>query len=569
MIDITEVVKHLKIHTFFISLIILLSFFCCFSVSADDNVLMINPSSQTVSSDNIFTVNVRCNPVEPIKGYELIISFDPIYIQALSVTEGDFFDGYDTFFNPGDIDNSNGFINNIYGLIIGPGNISNPGIFCNISFSADVYSGSSPIKFNKVGKWTGITNETSYLPMSVVDGSVTVNGLYEPPIPPPPPPPNGSEEPVANNAPNPPVKPIGPTSIESDVEYSYYTYSTDIDDDLVKIRFDWGDGSFSDWSSFFPSNASIYFTHSWNNTSIFSIKAMAQDINLSNSSWSEVLNVIVSESAGLIEPVPVLGIFGNNTVNETIYFDASSSFDPDGVIVSYYWDFGDGTNATGVNVTHSYKNPGMYIINLIITDFNNNTYNTSIKLDISNGPSNDIIEEKTNDLGTPIFWIWVIIGIFIISLFLVIIVFRRKLKDVISDFSVNLNSRMILWNNRRRIDTKNNSNNLKGLKMGYSTDELIKNAISIDFEKKPDSFNKEFYPKSYDYGTSDKYDEILHDSLKSKPLTVKKDRQGDIDINEIVDRLLPSKSWGKANLDISDIEKRIDDIISFKEKSYD
>lgn len=40
---------------------------------------------------------------------------------------------------------------------------------------------------------------------------------------------------------------------------------------------------------------------------------------------------------------------------DTVYFDGSNSFDPDGTIVSYSWDFGDGTTAEGENVDHRFQ----------------------------------------------------------------------------------------------------------------------------------------------------------------------------------------------------------------------
>ena len=42
------------------------------------------------------------------------------------------------------------------------------------------------------------------------------------------------------------------------------------------------------------------------------------------------------------------------TVDETVWFDASDSYDPDGEIVDYLWDFGDGTSDEGVVVSHEY-----------------------------------------------------------------------------------------------------------------------------------------------------------------------------------------------------------------------
>ena len=54
--------------------------------------------------------------------------------------------------------------------------------------------------------------------------------------------------------------------------------------------------------------------------------------------------------------------------NPTYCFDASSSFDLDGSIVSYEWDFGDGSVATGETASHTYDLTGAYEVTLIVTD---------------------------------------------------------------------------------------------------------------------------------------------------------------------------------------------------------
>ncbi len=63
-------------------------------------------------------------------------------------------------------------------------------------------------------------------------------------------------------------------------------------------------------------------------------------------------------------------------VNTGITFNASSSYDPDGSIVNYTWDFGDGTTAEGKVVTHSYSVSGIYMVTLTVTD--NNGTKTSL-----------------------------------------------------------------------------------------------------------------------------------------------------------------------------------------------
>jgi len=53
---------------------------------------------------------------------------------------------------------------------------------------------------------------------------------------------------------------------------------------------------------------------------------------------------------------------------EDIIFDASSSFDPDGEIISYHWWFGDGEEDEGDIVTHAYWASGTYTVRLTVTD---------------------------------------------------------------------------------------------------------------------------------------------------------------------------------------------------------
>jgi PKD repeat protein len=68
----------------------------------------------------------------------------------------------------------------------------------------------------------------------------------------------------------------------------------------------------------------------------------------------------------------------NPRPNNTVTFDASASYDPDGSVVSYVWDFNDGKNATTTNtgITHIFTLAGVYSVNLTV--FDNDGLNNSI-----------------------------------------------------------------------------------------------------------------------------------------------------------------------------------------------
>ncbi len=63
-------------------------------------------------------------------------------------------------------------------------------------------------------------------------------------------------------------------------------------------------------------------------------------------------------------------------------FSAIGSYDPDGNITRYYWEFGDGSNATNETVIHVFKSPGTYTVKLIVTDNDNLTNITEVNVTI-------------------------------------------------------------------------------------------------------------------------------------------------------------------------------------------
>ncbi len=98
----------------------------------------------------------------------------------------------------------------------------------------------------------------------------------------------------------------------------------------------------------------------------------------SNNQTASVYLRYAFEQEGSIDGVPYQEVTTKNEPPsaqfEYIYdekivrFDAANAFDPDGEIVSYTWDFGDGTEATGKYPFHQYATSGTYEVTLLVED---------------------------------------------------------------------------------------------------------------------------------------------------------------------------------------------------------
>jgi len=88
---------------------------------------------------------------------------------------------------------------------------------------------------------------------------------------------------------------------------------------------------------------------------------------------------------------------------EVISFNASDSYDLDGSIASYFWDFGDGTNTTGVTANHTYIDNGVYIVTLTVTDDRGATDSTNATKTVLNRPPIASFTESTETayIGQP------------------------------------------------------------------------------------------------------------------------------------------------------------------------
>lgn len=85
---------------------------------------------------------------------------------------------------------------------------------------------------------------------------------------------------------------------------------------------------------------------------------------------------------------------------DAVIFNAAGSYDLQGDIVSYHWDFGDGKTGTGETVEHTYIEGKYYVVTLTVTDESGETAETHLGMNVQPGQSS--CEDDSDSCGSDI-----------------------------------------------------------------------------------------------------------------------------------------------------------------------
>ena len=139
----------------------------------------------------------------------------------------------------------------------------------------------------------------------------------------------------------------------------YGDESWDEDGNIVNYTWDFGDGTFS-----YDENPIHIFT----TNGTYDVILTVRDNN--NLEDSVILNIFVNKP-----PIAVVEI--SQTVillGDVITFDASDSYDIDGEVEFFYWNFDDGFTSNQATTEHEFRNSGFYNVSVkIIDDLNDIT----------------------------------------------------------------------------------------------------------------------------------------------------------------------------------------------------
>lgn len=97
--------------------------------------------------------------------------------------------------------------------------------------------------------------------------------------------------------------------------------------------------------------------------------------------------------------------FTASTSGLTVQVDGSGSSDPDGSVVAWSWDFGDGTAGTGRTASHSYGTSGTYTVRLTVTDDRGGTGTTTRQVAVAgtvNGAPTASFTAAVSGLGVAV-----------------------------------------------------------------------------------------------------------------------------------------------------------------------
>jgi len=207
-----------------------------------------------------------------------------------------------------------------------------------------------------------------------------------------------------------------------------------VDEDINTLDYTWyfGDGSVATVSN------ELIVTHTFTRTGAITITCVAYDEF--GGFGSNSLEITIENNA----PIPSFKVIVNGETYEydddaeieieeddEVSFDASNSKDPDSIhgdkIISYNWIFGDGTNGSGVQPTHIYREKFKegYEVSLTVTD-------SEGKKVTLKGTILIVVNEKDEGIPVNVLYIMGILAGIVIFLFVIFIISPRKLSKAMT-----------------------------------------------------------------------------------------------------------------------------------------
>ncbi len=146
--------------------------------------------------------------------------------------------------------------------------------------------------------------------------------------------------------------------------------SADPDGTLSAYTWDFGDGTTATGAN--PS-------HTYTTEGTYNVTLTVTD----NDGVMDSDSTTATIGSGNLAPVADAGGPYSGTAGSDVQFDGSASSDPDGSIVSYLWEFGDGGESSEMNPVHSYAASGTYNVTLTVYDDNGAMASDSVSVEIS------------------------------------------------------------------------------------------------------------------------------------------------------------------------------------------
>lgn len=159
-----------------------------------------------------------------------------------------------------------------------------------------------------------------------------------------------------------------PHTITTTVEAVFTSQSTDPDGTVVSWTWNLGDGSLG--------NGSVV-RHTYTSLGTYTVTLTVMDENGATSVLNKTLTVVNSR------PVASFSVPTNVDSLLDIQFN-DSSYDLDGSIRSWSWNFGDGGTSNERSPTHTYLRPGSYAVELVVTDDRGWTGRSAISVTVNN-----------------------------------------------------------------------------------------------------------------------------------------------------------------------------------------